>query len=277
MKRAVGSCSKERQEIIINKALGILISSTGYGSMLTKSGCSTVKEKALPPSSNRDEWLISLFASVVIALHPQTSIPNGKLIVQLFVTSLLNGHVLSSHALGSIVNKLPLEVKGNDSSRSLTLNEALDVIFPCLTGNSRYDNTSLNGGSGIRLNTVRLKSEANIVVGLAWIAKGLLMRGHEKVKDMTMALLSYLTLGYEAGDSNDLKNLTDGLDEGELHQLRMSAADAFHIIMSDSGECLNRMYHATIRPLYKQRFFSIIMPIFLSLVVKSDLPSSRCE
>ncbi|KAL8466010.1 hypothetical protein ACS0TY_035213 [Phlomoides rotata] len=286
MKRAVGNCSKENQELIINKAFGVLVSSTGCGSMLTNSSCSTVKENALPQIHNfgnfsdRDEWLISLFASVVIALHPQTSIPNGKMIMQLFITSLLNGHVPSSHALGSLVNKLPLEIKGMDSSRSLSLNEALDTIFPSLRGNSRFDNTSLSGGSEIsfsssRLNTLRMQSETNTVVGLAWIAKGLLMRGHEKVKDMTMALLSYLTLGHEAGDSKDLQNLIDDLDERDLHQLRTSAADAFHIIMSDSGECLNRMYHATIRPLYKQRFFSIIMPIFLSLVVKSDSPSSR--
>lgn len=288
MKKAVGSCLKESQEIIINKAFAVLFSSTVFGSMVIKSGSSIVKEEGLQQTHNfgnsscGDEWLTSIFASVIIALHPQTSIPNGKMIMQLFMTSLLNGHVPSAHALGSLVNKLPLEIKGMDSSRSLSLNEALDMILPSFIGNSRYDNTSGNDGSGInfsslRLNTLRVQSEINIVVGLAWIGKGLLMRGHEKVKDVTMALLSFLTFDYEAGDSKELRNLIEGLDEEDVHRLTICAADAFHIIMSDSRECLNQTYHATVRPLYKQRFFSTIMPIFLSLVVKSDASFDRCE
>ncbi|KAL0341969.1 UNVERIFIED_CONTAM: MMS19 nucleotide excision repair protein [Sesamum calycinum] len=281
MKKAVGSCSEESQEIIINKASGVLFSSTVFGSMGFKSGSSILKEEGLQQtqnyvnSSGRDEWLTSLFASVVVALRPQTGIPNGKMILQLFITSLLNGHVPSAHALGSLVNKLPLETKGIESSRRLILNEALDMIFYSFVGTCRDDSTSGNDGSGVnisslRLNTSRIQSEINTVIGLAWIGKGLLMRGHEKVKDITMTLLSFLTLDCEAGVSKQFQNLVEVLDEEGVHQLMKCAGDAFHIIMSDSGECLNRMYHATVRPLYKQRFFSTIMPILLSLVVKSE-------
>ncbi|KAH6782324.1 hypothetical protein C2S51_007617 [Perilla frutescens var. frutescens] len=277
MKKAVGSCSKESQEIIINKAFGVLSSSTVFGQTEIKSGSSIVNEEELHQTHNpgdspcRDEWLTSLFASVIIGLRPQTSISNGKMIVQLFIKSLLNGHVPSAHALGSLVNKLPLDINGMDSSRNLTLNKALDLISPSFMGISHYDNISRNDGSGIdfsslRLNTLRMQSGINTVVGLAWIGKGLLMRGHEKIKDITMALLSFLTLDCNGGNLKELQKI----DEDDVHQLRIIAADAFHIIMSDSGESLSRAYHATVRPLYKQRFFSTIMPIFLSLVMKSD-------
>ncbi|XP_047961342.1 MMS19 nucleotide excision repair protein homolog isoform X4 [Salvia hispanica] len=106
----------------------------------------------------------------------------------------------------------------------------------------------------------------------------------EIIINKAFGVLSSCTgFGFESGSSlvkeEDVKqNLNPGVDSKELqiidvedmHQLRTTAADAFHIIMSDSGECLSRAYHATIRPLYKQRFFSTIMPIFLSLVIKSD-------
>lgn len=277
MKKAVGICSVQSQEIIINKAFGVISSSTVFGHMVNESGSHLEKKKGLKQTHNpddsscRDEWLISLFASVIIGLRPQTSIPNGKMIMQLFIRSLLNGHVPSAHALGSLVNKLPLEITGVDSSENLTLNKALDMISPSFMGIFRDDNVSLDNGSGIdfsslRLNTLRMQSGINTAVGLAWIGKGLLMRGHEKVKDITMVLLSFLMLDCKDGDSKELQLI----DDEDMHQLRISAADAFHIIMSDSGECLNREYHATIRPLYKQRFFSTIIPIFISLVFKSD-------
>lgn len=282
MKEAVGNCSKESQEIIINKGFGVLSSSTVFGQMVTKSGSSIVEEGLQqthnPGDSCRDEWLTSLFASVIIGLRPQTSITNGKLIMQLFIKSLLNGHVPSAHALGSLVNKLPLDFSGLESSRNLTLNKALDMISPSFMGISNYDNISQNDGSGIdfsslSLNTLKMQSGINTVAGLAWIGKGLLMRGHEKVKDITMALLSFLTLDCEGGDSKEVQNIV----EEDMHQLRTSAADAFHIIMSNSGECLSRAYHATVRPLYKQRFFSTILPIFLSLVMKSESSYIRYE
>lgn len=277
MKNAVGCCSKESQEIIINKAFGVLFSSTDSGSLGFKSGSPKLKEERLKQTKNigRDEWLTSLFASVVIALRPQTSIPNGKMILELFIISLLNGHVPSAHALGSLVNKLPLEIAGMDSSGSFTLNEALDIIFHSFMGTSSYGSISENDASGInlsslRLNTLRTQPEMNTVIGLAWTGKGLLMRGHEKVRDITMSLLSFLMLDRQAGFSKQFENLIEDFDEEGTNKLMICAGDAFHIIMSDSVECLNRTYHATIRPLYKQRFFSTIMPILSSLVVKSE-------
>ncbi|GFP97780.1 mms19 nucleotide excision repair protein homolog [Phtheirospermum japonicum] len=247
MRKAVASCSIESQEIIINKASEVLFSNSVFRSMGYTNGFSTVNDEKLQQIG----WLTSLFASVVIPLCPQTNIPNGKVILQLFITSLVNGHVPSAHALGSLVNKLPLEIPETGSSRNFSLNEALDMIFHNFIR------------SGINSNNLKIESEINTVIGLAWIGKGLLMRGHEKVKDVTMALLSFMTLDGEVSGKE------------ELHKLMICAGDAFGIIMSDSEECLNRTDHAIIRPLYKQRFFSTILPILLSLVVKSESSFGR--
>ncbi|KAL3631945.1 hypothetical protein CASFOL_024929 [Castilleja foliolosa] len=247
MRKAVASCSIESQEIIITKASGVLFSNTVFRSMGFTNGFSTEKEEKL----QQNELLTSLFASVVIPLRPQTNIPNVKEILQLFITSLVNGHVPSAHALGSLVNKLPLEITETGSSRSFSLNEALDFIF----------NVFIR--SGINLNNLKIESEINTVIGLAWIGKGLLMRGHEKIKDVTMALLSFVTLDDEVSDKED------------LCKLMISAGDAFGIIMADSEKCLNRTDHAIIRLLYKQRFFSTVMPILLSLVVKTESSFGR--
>ncbi|KAK4482009.1 hypothetical protein RD792_012925 [Penstemon davidsonii] len=277
MKKAVATCSKESQEIIINKAFGVLLSSKLFAIQEFESDSSTLKAEGLKNSSCKDEWLTSLFASVVTSLRPQTSIPHGKMILQLFITNLLNGHIPSAHALGSMVNKLPLKDPGSNLSKNFSLDEALDMIFHGFIGTSCSDSTTGNEGSEIdfsslRLHTIEIQSvKLNTINGLAWIGKGLLMRGHEKVKDITMTLLSFLTLNSNAGVSRQVQDVKEVCDEDDMHQLMKCLGDAFHIIMSDSESCLNRTYHATIRPLYKQRFFSTITPILLSLAVKSEL------
>lgn len=114
--------------------------------------------------------------------------------------------------------------------------------------------------------------EIHSIVGLAWIGKGLLMRGHEKVKDITIVFLECLQSNGRMGALP--------LEENNCNwDMRLSAmkcaADAFQVLMSDSELCLNRKFHAIIRPLYKQRFFSTIMPILQSLIIQSDSLLSR--
>lgn len=60
-----------------------------------------------------------------------------------------------------------------------------------------------------------------------------------------------------------------------LPLLAKSAADAFHVLVSDSEDCLNKTFHATVRPLYKQRFFSTVMPILLSEVKNTQSHTVR--
>ncbi|CAK9153494.1 unnamed protein product [Ilex paraguariensis] len=286
MKYAVGCCMEESQTIIVQKAFRVLTSSSCFQleSLLGVTGDLLEGLRLthdLDCVSCRDEWIISLFASVVIALCPETDIPHAKVILQLFLTTLLKGHVPSAHALGSLVNKLPLKINGTDISKDCSLEESMDLIFnsslwgSCDNGSLR---SCLGDGSEMDLSRLRLSSvntRVHAIIGLAWMGKGLLMRGHEKVKDIIMTFLScimshgnILTFPWKHDPLENSK-------EQEVLPLMKYAADAFQILMSDSEACLNRGFHATIRPLYKQRFFNTMMPILLSAIVRSNSSISR--
>jgi DNA repair/transcription protein MET18/MMS19 len=117
--------------------------------------------------------------------------------------------------------------------------------------------------------------QTNAICGLSWIGKGLLMRGHEKIKDITMIFTECLI-----SDRKSSLPLIEGSHENNEEQkwdtlARKCAAEAFHVLMSDAEVCLNKKFHATIRPLFKQRFFSSMMPIFQQLISRSDSPLSR--
>lgn len=285
MKHAVGICLEENQGIIVRKAFNILLSSTSFlvRESMSETTLVTVDGSQFDGFSCRDEWIISLFASVIIALRPQTHIANVKVILQLFLTAYLNGHVTSAQALGSIINKLPVKINGMDSSKDCSLEEAMDMIFSSIGWSScntdPLTKCSATGyGNEIGIKNLRLRGKNNrllqthAIVGLAWIGKGLLMRGHEKVKDIILTFLSCLLLNCGMGILS--WKLKDSAEQEVLYLMR-SAADAFHILISDSETCLNRRFHATIQPLYKQRLFSIVLPILLSSVVKADSTISR--
>ncbi|XP_015572860.1 MMS19 nucleotide excision repair protein homolog isoform X1 [Ricinus communis] len=292
MKDAVAFCSVESQNVIIYKAYGVLSSSTFLPLKESLSENSVQLEcfraiQQMDRLSSRDEWIHSLFASVIIALRPQTHIPNTRIVLHLFITALLKGHVTTAEALGSLVNKL--DQKSNDAciSGDCTIEEAMDIIFSinllCSFGNGssgRFDRTR----NGDEMDLIKLCLDApNLawikipaIVGLAWIGKGLLMRGHEKVKDITMVFLNCLLSDGEIGASPLKHGSLENNGEQDMQQSVMkSASDAFQILMSDSELCLNRKYHAIVRPLYKQRFFSSIMPILYPLITKSDSSFSK--
>ncbi|CAI9281079.1 unnamed protein product [Lactuca saligna] len=204
MKHAVATCSVENQIKILEKSF--------------KVNESNPVNKVFQP---RNEWIISLFNSVIIALHPKTNIKNPKITLETLTESLTNGHTSSAHALGSFFNKTPS-------------NEAIDNTFSHL----------------IKFSNV------NAIIGLSWMGKGLLMRGHEKVKDVIKFFLDFLIL--------------NSPQHQEMVDLMTSVADSFGIMMSDSEFCLNKRLNSVIKPLYKQRLFSIVMPILSSSIVKSD-------
>lgn len=268
MQYAVGRCLVESQRVIVNRAFGMLSTTTSIPVKDLMNETTPVKVEGLKSNdgldcfSCRDKWIISLFASVVVALRPQAHITNVKMIFQLFLTTQLYGHVPSAQALGSIINKLPVKVENTDPSKVFSIEEAMDMIFSsrvwilCNEGPSKCLVAGNNNEIGFR-NSLLIQSHA--IEGLAWIGKGLLMRGHEKVKDIVVTLLSCLLSNYEQG----------------LLSVMRSAADAFHILISDSEACLNKRLHATIRPLYKQRLFSIVLPVILSLISKADSSIQR--
>jgi DNA repair/transcription protein MET18/MMS19 len=232
--------------------------------------------------SSRDEWIHSLFTSVIIALHPQTRIPNIRTVLHFLMIVFLKGYVTAAQALGSLVNKLDLKTSGTEYSGGCTFEEAMDIIFGKNLSSSDHVPAGRSGITGYwsetGLTNLCLGAansgllEIHSIVGLAWIGKGLLMRGHEKVKDITIVFLECLQSNGRMGALP--------LEENNCNwDMRLSAmkcaADAFQVLMSDSELCLNRKFHAIIRPLYKQRFFSTIMPILQSLIIQSDSLLSR--
>ncbi|XP_050379629.1 MMS19 nucleotide excision repair protein homolog isoform X2 [Argentina anserina] len=273
-KLAVGSCSEESQNIIIQKAYRALSSGLSIPFKDSMDGNSLVKLENLHLSeqldmfSPRDELILSLFASVIIGMRPKSHIANAKGILHLFMTALVKGCAPAAQALGSMINKLGTPSNEIAISTSCTLEEAMEIIF-----RSKLWNISENGvlresgtGHGSKVGLTELCLGISIsellqihaITGIAWIGKGLLLIGHERVKDVTKIILDCLMADERVGAS-----------------VRRTAADAFHILMSDCDVCLNRTFHAKIRPLYKQRFFSTVMPILHSLIVKSDSPLSR--
>lgn len=282
MKLSVASCSVESQDTIILKAYTILSSHTNFQ-------LSDVERIPLTSRrfdiSHRDEWLLSLFASAVIAVSPRTHIPNIRVLLDLFIITHLRGVVPAAQALGSMVNKLVSKSSSAESSSDLTLEEALDIIFNTKIWFSRSDMlqrcNGTSNGSAMVLTDLCLDVandrllQINAICGLSWIGKGLLLRGHEKIKDITMIFMECLI----SGTTSALPLIQDSLDKTEEQNMdplvMKCAADAFHVLMSDSEVCLNRKFNAIIRPLYKQRFFSSMMPIFQQLITRSHSSLSR--
>lgn len=288
MKLTVGCCSEEIQDIILRKAYTVLSSNL---SLLVNKSLSTSIPVQLEESqliqctehiSQRDELVLSLFASVIIAVQPRTEIPDVREILHLFLTTLLMGHVPSAQALGSMINKYDTKSKGAEISREFTLDETIDIIFKPKSGNTHNNGVLESNGNEMGLADLCLgfvnnrQLQVHAIVGLAWVGKGLLLRGHEKVKDVIRILLECLMPDGGTRTSNSKQGSSENVPDQDLHPFIMKcAADAFHLLLSDSDDCLNKKFHAIIRPLYKQRLFSVVMPLLQSLIKKSDPSFSR--
>ncbi|KAL9268702.1 MMS19 nucleotide excision repair protein-like protein [Drosera capensis] len=279
LKLAVANLSGEKQRIIVEKAFMMF------------SSCESFLHSPCVPSqfegyyvgdtlAYKDEWIISIFAAIVIALDPKTSIPDTNAVVLTFMGAFLKGHVLAAQALGSMVNKIHLKGTEAGSVSCFYLEDILDIVFE-VTKWSLHNDVSLschgNGKhGGMCLNETDRVLQVHWILGLAWIGKGLLMRGHEKVNDITFILLQCLLSNSEASDSPQQPGPSDDGNVERMLPLMRSAADAFHTLMSDSEDCLNKRFHATVRPLYKQRLFSSLTPILLTSLTKSQSSMTRC-
>ncbi|XP_043695721.1 MMS19 nucleotide excision repair protein homolog isoform X2 [Telopea speciosissima] len=292
MNLAVGICSEENQSMIVQKAYDVLSLATFLPLNESVPLSAPVKLEGLQCSqdfcsfSSTDEWLISLFASVIMAVRPQTEIPNVRFILKLFMFALLRGQVPAAQALGSMINKLPVKLNSTEGSSTCTLEEAMDIIFEAnlwsLSGNVPLRKCSTMDRNKVAIATLFLNSHENVnvqtqaIVGLAWIGKGLLMRGHEKVKEITMLFLGCLLSSGEIGILPLQQDSLGDFNGQDIDPVVMrSAADAFHVLLGDSEVCLNKRCHASIRPLYRQHFFSIMMPILLFSIAESDSSTSR--
>ncbi|XP_073108980.1 MMS19 nucleotide excision repair protein homolog [Elaeis guineensis] len=286
MKLLVGGCAEENQSLIVRKAYSVLLSTSFLSEESLPFSSSKLEGLQVTPDfvnlSWRDEWIVSLFASVVIALLPQTPLPDVKLLLNVLTTFLLKGHLPAAQALASMVNKWHVNIDKSEVPNAYTLDEAIEMILErsllSVQSSSNLGKSDLLNKDERMLSCLCLLNnnssfQSNAVVGLAWIGKGLLMRGHEKVKEIAMLLLQYLLSNPYKELHSDASGSGDSLD---VHtSLATSAADAFHVILSDSEVCLNKNFHAMIRPLYKQRFFSSMMPVLLSSIKQSCSSSMR--
>ncbi|CAM0905499.1 unnamed protein product [Alopecurus aequalis] len=265
MKFLVGVCTEEQQSLIVQKACGIISSMLSLPVKSMMHDLSSV-EVFVPAHSIQDTALVCLLSSVIVGLRPQTPVPDMIMMISLFSVFLLNGQITAAHALASIFNKYLPNSEFSDENK---LDKILDVIlgrcFSVVLASSTMKMPHSSGSICLRV---------DILCGLAWIGKGLLMRGDEKVKDISMFLLKCLVLDQISVDIPSYQE--EHSDNVSLDaSLATCAADAFHVMMSDSEVCLNKKFHARIKLLYKQRFFSILMPIFLSKIKETTAMTAK--
>ncbi|KAL9264214.1 MMS19 nucleotide excision repair protein-like protein [Drosera capensis] len=279
LKLAVANFSREKQRPIVEK---VFMMFSLRESFLRSPSVPSQFEGYLVGDTlaYKDNWIISIFAAIVIALDPKTSISDTNAVVMTFMGAVLKGHVLAAQALGSMVNKMHLKGTELGSASDFYLEDILDIVFKVTLWSLR-DDVSLschgNGEHGVMcLIGTESVLQVNWILGLAWIGKGLLMRGHEKVNDITLILLQCLLSNSEVSDSPQQSGPSDDGNVQRMLPLMRSAADAFHTLMSDSEDCLNKRFHATVRPLYKQRLFSTLTSILLTSLTRSQSSMTRC-
>ncbi|KAJ0971423.1 hypothetical protein J5N97_019382 [Dioscorea zingiberensis] len=284
MKLVVSGCTEENQVLIVQKGYTILLSTRSLFSeekLAAYTALNSEGSESAPDSvclACKDEWLISLFSSVLIALRPRTPIPDVKLILKLLMFFSLKGHVPATQALASMINKWPESRNETEESNVCSFEEAIELIFEMDLSSLIYScpfRKLRDLTSNEEINLLFLKNDdkpflIHALEGLTWIGKGLLMRGHEKVKEIVMLFMKCLL----SNQDEIIKARQDGSAD-QYSFLARSAADAFHILLCDSDECLNKRFHATIKPLYKQRFFSSIIMVLLSSIKESDSKRTR--
>ncbi|KAJ1287959.1 hypothetical protein BS78_02G051100 [Paspalum vaginatum] len=266
MKLLVAVCTEGQQSLIVQKAYNIICSVLSLPLKLMSHRLLNVDE-LVPSHSVQETALISMFSSIIVALRPQTPVPNIMVMINLFTVFLLNGKMPAAYALASVFNKyLHNPEFQHEKQLDKILDEILERCFSTVLANNcsniSHPSDDVNfsdDSSGNRL------SKIDILSGLGWIGKGLLMRGDEKVKGISMFLLRFVCSDEILSSIPSHQEEPYGGDSSDT-SLATSAASAFHVMMSDSGICLNKRFHARIKPLYKQRFFSILMPIFLSKI-----------
>eukprot|EP01018_Ginkgo_biloba_P001984 Gb_13638 [translate_table: standard] len=242
--------------------------------------------------SNREEWQIALFASVVVALRPNVIVHNESQILIMFMSTVLSkgDNIIkdaAAQALGSMINKCPVQVNKNETSIYFTLEEAIHSVFEegllKIVNNCGSQNQSemvYNDTLSLRLGDLNVDGTIGVqiqaVTAVAWIGKALAMRGHNKTSDIAMLLLSILRSSSKMHTSegdNYMSKFDKGMDL--KYQLASAAADGFGIIMKDSRTSLNKDCHALIRPLYKQRFFTSMIPILVLAIKEVGMSPTR--
>ncbi|CAD6220938.1 unnamed protein product [Miscanthus lutarioriparius] len=279
MKLLVGVCTEEQQSLIVQKAYSIISSMFSLPLKLMTDRLLAVDE-LVPSHSVPETALISMFSSIIVGLRPQTPVPDMMVTINLLSVFLLNGKMPAAYALASIFNKyLHNPEFSHENQLDKILDDILERCFLTVLANScsKISHSSAGTSDDVNFSDVfsgNKLSKINILSSLAWIGKGLLMRGDEKVKDISMFLLKILCSDEILASIPSHQEEPYGGHSSDT-SLTICVASAFHVMMSDSEMCLNKKFHARIKPLYKQRFFSILMPIFLSKIKETTAVTTK--
>lgn len=273
MKLVVSACAERNQYIVLEKAYNILLASSNLPSEALLFSSSILEGLHFIPDicelTCKNKWLLYFLASVVTALRQQTPLTNVEKLLNILLGFTLKGHIPAAQALASVINKLSSDVDRPGSSNAVLLEETIEMIlesFCSVLSNNLQNRAHMlnsNDGESIHLDS---NLQINALVGMAWFGKALLMRGHDRVKEISITILKCLLSSQNIIPSSYHHGSGNGVGEDMLYLVARSAADAFHVLLSDSDACLNKNFHAIMRPLYKQRFFLSMLPVLHSAI-----------
>ncbi|KAJ4749648.1 MMS19 nucleotide excision repair [Rhynchospora pubera] len=239
MKHLVSVSTINHQSVILQKSHEIILKSV---SCPTEWFATAFQNPELlmssPSSSVEDLNLISLFASVITAVSAQTPLPaSNPNSSSNFVSNLFLFFFLRGHMPAA--QALASTINKNPTDNK-AIESCLSILSEDKTENKQF-------------------FKKDIITGFAWIGKGLVMRGDDRSKEIIQFLLKLAISSQH------------GLDAA------LSAADGFHIIMGDSDGCLNKKFHAVIKPLYKQRLYSTLVPVLLKSMKEANSKEVVCR
>ncbi|CAM6086603.1 unnamed protein product [Calypogeia fissa] len=291
----IRACTEGAQEKILSKATTVLldwgITNTSVDTSMKQNAvmhdCTTYTTTKFIEERG---WLVALVASIVLGLCPLVVFPKRHLLLKTFVkmsiseASFLKTKV-AAQATASLINKWKDTLSGDrrPEGKIDTLDEAIravvDETFMPVINQHMGDHDS--SATTVVDDSVHEECDKNKMVravhALAWIGKGLAMRGHARISDIAGTLMALLeSEGLKAAPVLDA--LVDQVDSRNLSSvvaLAQAAAEGIGIIVKEDATCLDRVHNATVRPLFKQRFFTSMLPPLQEAVRRAGNSSYR--
>ncbi|KAG0490658.1 hypothetical protein HPP92_007521 [Vanilla planifolia] len=282
MKIIVGCCNEDSQHMILKSTYSLVLTSINLQADFISFSSNILETLVFIPDPSewacKNKWLMYFFASIVIALRPQTPLPHVEKLLYLFLVFSLKGYLPAAQALASLINKMPSDVDQLGTANTTALEEFVQMIletFSSILINSPQKVPDMLNGDEEAFLQFHSKLQIHAMVGIAWLGKALLMRGHEQLKDIANILLKCLLLSLTTMTASSSCGSDNHNSERTQYLVARSASDAFQILLSDSEVCLNKKFHANIKPLYKQRFFSTMMPVLYKSIKECNSASRR--
>ncbi|ETI50001.1 hypothetical protein F443_06351 [Phytophthora nicotianae P1569] len=209
------------------------------------------------PSEPASLQLVPLFAAVINSAARDVTIPESSLVINRLLELAQSGATAvpessprqlqlvyteaalsAAKSLASIMNKMS-DGAEFDALIDLLLSQKLAVVI-----SNPYESFT------VRVAALQI---------YAWIAKGLIIRGHKVHAPVCLRFLcSFLT---PDGDVNMEQD-----DDQQAAALRMEVGKTFKLLVSEYPDVLNRKCGAFITFLYRQRLFDLVFPVLLEYI-----------